>query len=482
MLHKIFRTEFRLLFSDKTVGIALSLFLLLSLYAAQNGKSFVSKMQRGASDSEQYARRLDSLQTLADKETAKLQAEKKSLAAPAWGVRHPQFAAFRASPTAYLPPSALAAFSIGQSDVLTRTFKIQLDLQRTLEDEPDIQNPLALFTGRIDFAFVIIYLLPLLVLALSFNVLSAERENGTLALLFSQPISLGTVIGGKLTVRFLVIALIVIAASLVVFIGGVLPVTPENVSSADLAGRLGLWIFASLAYALLWFALAALVNAIGKNSATNAMILAACWLLFLVIIPSVLNAAAATLYPIPSRVEFINSQREAGAAANARTAKRMEKFYFDHPELAKDTAAKDNDFAIEYLLSLDDEAQSLAPVTEKFKTQLARQHSAVQSLRFLSPAILMHDVLTRLAGTDTGRYQDFVNQTQRFQETWVAYFRPIAFAREAVTNYRALPVFEHNDDASAHVSPTLTGIVFLFSLSLITLFVALKKLQSYSIA
>ena len=35
--------------------------------------------------------------------------------------------------------------------------------------------------GRFDLAFVTVYLLPLLVLALSYNVLSEEREQGTLA-------------------------------------------------------------------------------------------------------------------------------------------------------------------------------------------------------------------------------------------------------------------------------------------------------------
>ena len=59
--------------------------------------------------------------------------------------------------------------------------------------------------GRFDLAFVTVYLLPLLVLALSFNVLSEEREQGTLALTLSQPVSARDVVGAKLAFRALLV-------------------------------------------------------------------------------------------------------------------------------------------------------------------------------------------------------------------------------------------------------------------------------------
>ena len=68
--------------------------------------------------------------------------------------------------------------------------------------------------GRFDLAFVVVYLLPLLVLALSFNVLSEEREQGTLALTLSQPVSARGVVAAKLAFRALLVVGMVLAVSL----------------------------------------------------------------------------------------------------------------------------------------------------------------------------------------------------------------------------------------------------------------------------
>ena len=51
--------------------------------------------------------------------------------------------------------------------------------------------------GRFDLAFVLIYLYPLLILALTYNLLSAEKEQGTLALALSQPVSLRTLVSAR---------------------------------------------------------------------------------------------------------------------------------------------------------------------------------------------------------------------------------------------------------------------------------------------
>ena len=57
----------------------------------------------------------------------------------------------------------------------------------SFQQNGEVESPLNLMVGRFDLTFVVIYLLPLLVLALSFNVLSEEREQGTLALTCCSP-------------------------------------------------------------------------------------------------------------------------------------------------------------------------------------------------------------------------------------------------------------------------------------------------------
>src|SRR3546814_6574788 len=65
-------------------------------------------------------------------------------------------------------------------------------------DNFEIENPLNLMTGTFDISFVVIFLLPVFIIALTYDMLSGEKESGTLALAMTQPVSLRTFMAGKL--------------------------------------------------------------------------------------------------------------------------------------------------------------------------------------------------------------------------------------------------------------------------------------------
>jgi ABC-2 type transport system permease protein len=84
--------------------------------------------------------------------------------------------------------------------------------------DTEIENTWNLLSGHFDFAFVIVFVLPLLVTTLGYNLLSAEREHGTLRMLCSQPLSIAMLMTGKVVVRMLALLAIVIPAPLVVLL------------------------------------------------------------------------------------------------------------------------------------------------------------------------------------------------------------------------------------------------------------------------
>lgn len=51
-----------------------------------------------------------------------------------------------------------------------------------------------------------------------------------------------------------------------------------NLDLADTWARFGLWMAATLLYALFWFAMSVLVNVYGRNSSANGIALAGTWL------------------------------------------------------------------------------------------------------------------------------------------------------------------------------------------------------------
>jgi len=92
-------------------------------------------------------------------------------------------------------PSSWAAFAIGQRDVNPYLVKVRmLTLENQIYDS-EMSNPTNLLYGNFDLLFVIVFLLPLLIIAFCHNLVSAEQENGIWNLLRSQPVSLTKIIG-----------------------------------------------------------------------------------------------------------------------------------------------------------------------------------------------------------------------------------------------------------------------------------------------
>lgn len=114
------------------------------------------------------------------------------------------------------------------------------------------------------------------------------------------------------------------------------------------------------------------MNARGKSALTNALALAGAWLLFVVVLPSATNVIATTLYPVPSRIEYVQALREASESEGAERNKLMGAFYEDHPELAQGAVTRRDEFTLtKEKLNQRTEAL-LQPVTERFAQQLAQ--------------------------------------------------------------------------------------------------------------
>src|SRR3546814_3816686 len=79
-----------------------------------------------------------------------------------------------------------------------------------MSDNFEIENPLNLMTGTFDISFVVIFLLPVFIIALTYDMLSGEKESGTLALAMTQPVSLRTFMAGKLLSRIALLMLVIV--------------------------------------------------------------------------------------------------------------------------------------------------------------------------------------------------------------------------------------------------------------------------------
>jgi ABC-2 type transport system permease protein len=367
---------------------------------------------------------------------------------------------------AYKMPAPLAALAVGQSDLLP--FYERVDFTTVLAGgayEPE--NPRTLAIGSFDLAFVLVYLAPLAIVALTGMRLSGELDSGVLRLIASHPMPPRQVAAAKLGGPALAIAILIAAMTLMSLLA-----TGALHPSAMTLPVVALVLFAVAGYALLWCAAAAAVATLWHGAVRSIVILAGAWLTVSLIVPSVGAMIVGQIAPPPSRAAYVDASREAMDTFFARE----QEIYASYADARSGT-----DGASPTLLSNSaikrfarDEAYK-APLREweeRFESHGKRVDSVTSWLRFLSPALALDGVLQHAAGTDTESYRRFARRSREHTGRLRRFFEPLVLenamrgekqscqdcpGRLNFTGYERVPVFVPDPSV---ISPTLSTSAF----------------------
>ena len=356
---------------------------------------------------------------------------------------------------ALLPPAPLSALAIGQSDVYPNYFKVTARSLDALVSGDQIEHPLAVASGQFDVAFVVLFLYPLLIFAISFDLTATERDQGTLRMVLSQPVTLRDVVAGKMIVR----AVQLLTPVLLVPIATAALLSPID---GDFWIRAALWSIAIAVYGAIWHGIALLVNARGLSAPANALILAGIWLLFAVVGPSCVNLLIAIRYPMPSRVEAAVQARAATQEATVQGSRQLGQFLQDHP--TSGNVGRDGMRQFAQLQAQRDRqvAARLQAVESTFNAQLEKQRRLASWLSLVSPTMVAQGVLLDVAGTSTNRFDRFRDLASSFQERWQAYFEPRVLDAATLTpaEYAGAPSFTYLDESFGPVARRIAMPIF----------------------
>ncbi|MFC2068656.1 ABC transporter permease [Chloroflexota bacterium] len=129
------------------------------------------------------------------------------------------------------------------------------------------------------FIFFIAFFMPIVGIALGFDAINSEKNNGTLSRLMAQPIYRDAVINGKFLAGLVTIAIML--TSLVMLVAGVglwmIGVPP----SSEEVARLITFLAISIVYGAFWLALAMMFSIFLLKVATSALSAIAIWILFI---------------------------------------------------------------------------------------------------------------------------------------------------------------------------------------------------------
>lgn len=361
-----------------------------------------------------------------------------------------------------LPPTGLSAMSVGQSDIQLNYLPVSMGTTLDMTKNLEIENPVNLLTGSFDIAFVVIFLLPIFILAMTYDLLSSEKERGTLAMILAHPVSLRELMTSKIVSRALVILAVVAGFGLLALL-----TVGTQLDAAETWIRFALWLGATLLYSMFWFALAVLVNVYGQSSATNGTILAGAWLLLVVVIPTLVSLVATTVYPAPSRMDLTVAARQAQTAAETSMQRSLDGFYAEHLGEIPVGDQRAMDFLTLSQASAASIEKAILPLYQEFQAQLNRQEALVERFQFLSPAIMMQLALNEIAGTSGDRYEDFLQQAYRFKREWTDYFAVRFLKREPLrpADYDRFPEFRYEPEPFSTVllrlAPSLLGMLVI---------------------
>ncbi|MDF7815823.1 DUF3526 domain-containing protein [Hymenobacter sp. YC55] len=322
-------------------------------------------------------------------------------------------------------PDPWAALSLGLRDVNPSYVKLRLlGLQNQLY-AADNTNPMKVLSGNFDLAFVLVYLFPLLIIALSFNLLSSEREEGILVLLLAQPVGPATVVGAKLAFRISVVLGLALALSVVGMLWAQVPLDMRVVA----------WLVLTILYCLFWFGVALVVTALQRTSAVNAVTLLGVWLVLVVLVPSLLNLGVAAARPVPQGIELTIKQREEIHAGWDRPkAQTMNRFFALYPQWRDTTSIRERFVWRWYYAFQHLGDQAVAPQAAAYAHRLQQRYDLVEQLNLLSPAINAQSSFNALAGTDLPTHLQFQRSAARFHDSLRAFYYPFLFRKVEFTH------------------------------------------------
>lgn len=384
---------------------------------------------------------------------------------------------------AIMPNSALSPLALGQSDLLPNHYKISNRNKTKFMYQTENESPWNLLSGRFDPVFVLVYLFPLFVFAVSYNLLSSEKEQGTLRMQLSHPVTLQMLMFGKLLARMVPVLGVVILTLLLLFL--IMrwdAVMPENTLHLIVA-----FIFI-LAYGLFWFALAFLINSFGFSSASNALILVGSWVFLVLVAPVLLNVFVSHVSPVPSRTQLATETRLVTIDGLNRYHELLSSDY-RHVQAPSMLIASNGKFEVPGRLKaffLINKAvdEKIEVLLDDFETSLRKQQDLVERFGFISPSILTYEGLVSLAGTGTRRYQHFKQQVNDYHQQWKDFFEPRIMSGEAmnVSDFRDLPRFSWQElDGHTLIVESLAKVSQILLVAVLLLFFGFGRLSKTNV-
>lgn len=335
-------------------------------------------------------------------------------------------------------PSAWAPLVVGQRDVHAFNLKIRLHaLQGQLYDV-DLGNPLLASFGHFDFAFVLVFLLPLAIIAMTFDLRAGEGETGAWELIASQPVHAGIWLTRRALWSTALAWLTMMALLVLVTIWLPLPLD-------------GTWwtvVAASLVYAAFWCAIVLVVAGLHRPASSNLLLLLGVWMTLTLLGPAAISVSATARFPLPDALELTIRQRQGFHGAwDEPLPAVMEDFYTHYPEWRGVPIPQDTYSNAWYYAMHQRGDDSAADAAHRYRQGLESRERFIARMAWWCPPAALHRLLASLARTDLASTLRYLDSVAAYHETLKHHFMPAIFWDRTIgeVDWNAVPRHTHRD-------------------------------------
>jgi ABC-2 type transport system permease protein len=304
-------------------------------------------------------------------------------------------------------PATINAISIGQSDVNPSLQSVTIRALEGQKYDPDFKNPSLLMTGNLDVGFVIIYMFPLVLIAMTFNLYSEEKELGTWPLIAMQTSNKSSFLFKKLMIRVLftlfILAMLLFAASAYLQIP-----LDQNFWAISLQ---------SILYLCFWSAVCLWIISLFKSSMFNALTLISIWVVLTILIPAIANNYLIQKHQIPDALRVMIEQRDGYHEKwDLEKNAAMTGFLKAYPQFEK-YAVPEAEFSWIWYYAMQHMGDvSAKNTTNEMMEKVMLRNTISEKIALFVPTIHAQLSLNNLAGTDMMSHFEFLTALKKFHE------------------------------------------------------------------
>lgn len=309
----------------------------------------------------------------------------------------------------YKMPSKSMVYSIGQAEQYGYYKKISFSASPYDADlTQEITNPERLQIGTLDFVFVIIYLLPLLLLLLLYNIKSEETEQDILPLIEVQTGTKNTWLSARLFFYF-VFSLLV--CSILILYGATLTQVLKDQSYDFL--KVTLYTFL---YIFFWFSLYFIVVKNGKSILSSTLQMIGLWLLFTFIIPGMVHQLVSINKPANLMTDLIDADRDKKQALyNLPDSIFQKKLNVLYPEILESPIYNDTS---KRNLAMNRSAYALVNQLKKASVKEVEsdnkdKNTLIQKSFWYNPISFFQNKFNHISKTHYSDYQEYREKIQK---------------------------------------------------------------------